>query len=79
MLISINVALEQYCSCGEERSVSFNFEGFVTVSDHEHGDAQQTSLSSDDVISRQQVDALDALINKSDASSRLIPYLYANI
>jgi len=43
------------------------------------GDAQQTSLSSDDVISRQQVDALDALINKSDTSSRLIPYLYANI
>jgi len=42
-------------------------------------DAQQTSLSSDDVISRQQVDALDALINKSDTSSRLIPYLYANI
>jgi len=42
-------------------------------------DAQQTSLSSDDIISRQQVDALDTLINKSDASSRFIPYLYANI
>jgi len=44
-----------------------------------HADAQQTSLSSDDVISRQQVDTLDALINKSDTSLRLIPYLYANI
>ena len=42
-------------------------------------DAQQTSLGSDDPISRQQIDALDTLINKSDTSSRLIPYLYANI
>ena len=49
------------------------------ASGHFYGDAQQTSLSSDDVISRQQVDALDTLINKSDTSSRLIPYLYANI
>ena len=38
VLISIDVALEQYCSCGEERSISFDFEGFVIVSDHEHGD-----------------------------------------
>jgi len=43
------------------------------------GDAQQTSLGSDDPISRQQIDALDTLINKSNTSSRLIPYLYANI
>ena len=43
------------------------------------GDVQQTSLGSDDPISRQQIDALDTLINKSDTSSRLIPYLYANI
>jgi len=42
-------------------------------------DAQQMSLSSEDVILRQQVDTLDTLINKSDASSRLIPYLYVNI
>jgi len=40
---------------------------------------QQMSLGSDDVILRQQVDALDGLLNKSDTSSRLIPYLYANI
>jgi len=39
-------------------------------------DVQQASLGSDDIISRQQVNALDALINKSDASSRLIPHLY---
>ena len=42
-------------------------------------DVQQMSLGSDDVISRQQIDALDTLINKSDTSSRLTPYLYANI
>jgi len=37
MLISIDIALEQHCSCGEERSISFNFEGSVIVSDYEHG------------------------------------------
>jgi len=37
MLISIDIALEQHCPSGEERSISFNFEGFVIVSDQEHG------------------------------------------
>jgi len=56
-----------------------NFGVLIRVFRRVFGDAQQTSLGSDDPILRQQIDALDMLINKSDTSSRLIPYLYANI